>query len=499
MQIDFARTAWQDAAADWLVVGLAENEAPAGPLAALDEALGGRIARLREREDFTGKAGDRLALYDVAGIAAKRLLLVGLGQRDKLDAESFRKAMQSAARKLSEKKDVSVAVALPPVAVEAISARRALELAALAFVVGCVGQDRYRAEPGRHPFRSIALLAVDGEGDAGRGDSERGRILGEAINLTRELVDAPPREIFPESFAARAEEVARAHGLACEVFDRARLEDERMQALLAVAQGSAQPPRMVVLEYKGAGEGAPVLALVGKGVTFDSGGLSLKSAENMQTMKCDMAGAATVLGAMTAIARLGLPVNVTGYMGLVENLPGGNAFKVGDVLTARNGVTIEVLNTDAEGRLMLADVLSYAVDQGAERIIDLATLTGACVVALGEDVVGAFANDQVWCDRVLAAARAAGERVWQLPMFELYEELIKSDVADIKNIGGRWGGAITAAKFLERFVGTKPWVHLDIAGPSFASSNKPHREGGGTGCMVATLVEVAERYGEGNG
>ncbi|MEX0716092.1 MAG: peptidase M17, partial [Planctomycetaceae bacterium] len=168
-------------------------------------------------------------------------------------------------------------------------------------------------------------------------------------------------------------------------------------------------------------------------------------------------------------------------------------------LTARNGVTIEVLNTDAEGRLVLADVLSFAVDQGVERIIDLATLTGACVVALGEDVAGAMANDQAWCDRVLAAAREAGERIWQLPMFELYEELIKSDVADIKNIGGRWGGAITAAKFLERFVGRKPWVHLDIAGPSFASSNKPHREGGGTGCLVATLVQVAERYGEGNG
>jgi leucyl aminopeptidase len=212
----------------------------------------------------------------------------------------------------------------------------------------------------------------------------------------------------------------------------------------------------------------------------------------MLTMKCDMAGAATVLGAMSAIARLKLPVNVTGYMGLVENMVSGRSYKLGDVLKARNGVTIEVHNTDAEGRLVLADVLSYAADRGADRIIDLATLTGACMVALGEDVAGAFTNDQPWCDRVLAAARRCGEDVWQLPMFDLYSELLKSDVADCKNVGGRWGGAITAAKFLEKFVAGKPWVHLDIAGPAFASSNKPHREGGATGAMVRTLVEVAE-------
>jgi leucyl aminopeptidase len=231
-------------------------------------------------------------------------------------------------------------------------------------------------------------------------------------------------------------------------------------------------------------------ALVGKGVTFDSGGLSIKPTDGMLTMKCDMAGAATVLATMVAIARLKLPVRVIGLMGLVENMTGGSAMKLGDVLTARSGVTIEVQNTDAEGRLVLADVLDYALSKGAERLIDLATLTGACVVALGEDVVGAMSNNQEWCDKVLAGARAAGEDVWQLPMFTHYDELIKSDIADIRNVGGRWGGAITAGKFLERFVKGKPWVHLDIAGPAFASSDKPHREGGATGCMVRTLVEI---------
>ena len=316
--------------------------------------------------------------------------------------------------------------------------------------------------------------------------------MGEAVNLTRDLVNRPPQEITPIGFANRAAAVAKEYGLTCEIFDQSRLEQERMQSLLAVAQGSPQPPRMVIVEHRGGAPDAPRLALVGKGVTFDSGGLSLKPTDGMVSMKCDMAGAATVLGAMTAIARLKIPVNVVGYMGLVENMPGGNAFKLGDILTARNGVTIEVLNTDAEGRLVLADVLSYAVDCGVDRIIDLATLTGACVVALGEDVAGAFSNDQPWCDAVLHAAKACGEDAWQLPMWELYDDLIKGDVGDIKNVGGRWGGAITAAKFLQRFVSDKPWVHLDIAGPAFAGSSKPHREGGGTGCFVRTLVAVAE-------
>ncbi len=269
-----------------------------------------------------------------------------------------------------------------------------------------------------------------------------------------------------------------------------------MGSMLAVAQGSDRPPRLVVIDYRGAGDAEPTLALVGKGVTFDSGGLSLKPSESMITMKCDMGGAATVLGALTAIARLKLPVNVSGYMGLVENMISGSSYKLGDILTCRNGVTVEVQNTDAEGRLVLNDVLAYAVDRGADRLIDLATLTGACVVALGEDVTGVFSNNEDWQNTVLEAAGTAGEDAWPLPMFDHYAELLKSDVADCRNIGGRWGGAITAAKFLEKFVDERPWVHLDIAGPSFATSNKPHPEGGATGCMVRTLVESAASIAE---
>jgi leucyl aminopeptidase len=275
------------------------------------------------------------------------------------------------------------------------------------------------------------------------------------------------------------------------VWDEKRLESERCGSLLAVARGSQRPPRLVQIEYRGGKPGDAPIALVGKGVTFDSGGLSLKPTDSMTTMKCDMAGAAAVLATLAAAARLKLPVNIVGLMGLVENMPSGTAMKLGDVLTARSGKTIEVLNTDAEGRLVLADVLNVALDRKPAKIIDLATLTGACVVALGTDVVGAFANNQPWCDAVLNAARAAGEAVWQMPMFPEYNELIRTEIADIKNTGdGRWGGAITAAKFLEEFVGETPWVHLDIAGPAYFEKPKPWHDVGGTGVMVRTLVEL---------
>jgi leucyl aminopeptidase len=265
---------------------------------------------------------------------------------------------------------------------------------------------------------------------------------------------------------------------------------------LAVAKGSNRPARLVILRYDGGGPGKPPLAIVGKGVTFDSGGLSLKTPDGMLTMKCDKAGASTMVGAMQAIAALKLPVNVIGLAGLVENMTGPAAMKLGDVLKARNGRTIEVHNTDAEGRLVLADVLAVAVDSGAAKIVDLATLTGSCVVALGTEVAGAMANDQPWCDAVLAAARAVDERLWQLPMYpDIYDEQIKSEVADIKNVGdGRWGGAITAAKFLEQFVGKTPWVHLDIAGPAFRDKPKPWSDAGASGVFVRTLVQLARNW-----
>jgi leucyl aminopeptidase len=268
-----------------------------------------------------------------------------------------------------------------------------------------------------------------------------------------------------------------------------------MGGLAGVAAGSARPPRFVVLEYEGTpNRSAPRLAIVGKGITFDSGGLSLKTSEQMEHMKGDMAGAATMLAAMNAIAQLRLPVRVLGLAALAENMPGPAAMKLGDVLTARNGKTMEILNTDAEGRLVLSDALCYAVDQGASHIVDLATLTGSCVIALGAKVAGLMTNNAAWGDRVKAAAARVGERIWELPMFDDYAEQIQSGVADIKNIGGKYGGAITAAKFLENFVASVPWVHLDIAGPAWADKESATQDAGGTGVLVRTLVELSANY-----
>jgi leucyl aminopeptidase len=497
MNVQLATTPWTEAAGDWLIVGVPESFELAGPLGALDQALSGQIGRLRESQDLTGKLAESVTVPAPAGIRAKRLLLIGLGPADKIGEASLYKALMTAARTVSAKKTERIAVAIPACGTADLPLSRRVQIGGTAFSVGCVGQDLYRAEKKRYPFDEVDLLVEPGHFTPElKAALEAGMILGDAINLTRELVNQPAKVIYPASFAQRAEELARQHNLKCTVLDKAALESEEMGSLLAVSAGSDQPPRLVLLEYNGAAAGAPALALVGKGVTFDSGGLSIKPNDSMLTMKCDMAGAATVLATMVAISRLKLPVHVIGLMGLVENLTGGSAMKLGDVLTARSGVTIEVQNTDAEGRLVLADVLDYALSKGADSLIDLATLTGACVVALGEEVVGAMSNNQAWCDQVLAGAKAAGEDIWQLPMFAHYDELIKSDVADIRNIGGKWGGAITAAKFLERFVKEKPWVHLDIAGPAFASSDKPHREGGGTGCMVRTLVEVARGFGD---
>jgi leucyl aminopeptidase len=490
MDLSITTSAVEELSADWLLIPVFEGvDASAIPVAgATQDAIGCAI----KSGDLSGKNGELTTLYVSAPVGVSRVMTVGLGEPDQLSVSGVREAFGAAAKQISSKENQSVAV-LPP-------APNALKMDAFSrnlcdgMAVGCVGQDVYRTE--RKMFDIAELQLVGDAFNTTARAAREGKAIGESVNITRDLVNRMPQEIDPVGFAKRAEELCSELGLKCRVFDEKELESERMNAMLAVSRGSSNPPRMVVVEYNGGENDGKEIALVGKGVTFDSGGLSLKPNEGMKTMKCDMAGAATVMGAMAAAARLKLPVNLIGYMGLVENMVGAGAYKLGDVLTARNGVTIEVLNTDAEGRLVLADVLSYAVDRGADQIIDLATLTGAVVVALGEDLTGAFTNNQEWCDKVLAAAGETEEGIWQLPMFDLFAKLLDGDVSDIKNVGPRWGGAITAAKFLERFVGGTPWVHLDIAGPSFASSAKSHIDAGASGCMVRTLLKVAQNFAD---
>ncbi|HEV3021439.1 MAG TPA: leucyl aminopeptidase, partial [Pirellulales bacterium] len=468
---------------DALVVGIFADGELTPAAAEIDRASGGLVSRLAQSKEVTGKAYELLPLWGITGVTAPLVLVVGLGKRSSFDRGMALRTAAAAARQLAAKQRGRVAFYLTSGENEALVANGI----AGAFL-GCQGQDLYRSEKKRHPFGE--LLWSGGSPDS----LSTGRIVGESVNLARRLVNQPPQELYPETFAALAAEVAEEAGLAIELWDHDRLEREKCGSLLAVAQGSARPPRLVILQHRGGARDQAPLAFVGKGVTFDSGGLSLKPNDSMKTMKCDMAGAATVLAAMAAIARLKLPVNVIGLMGLVENMPSGSAMKLGDVLRARNGKTIEVMNTDAEGRLVLADVLDVACDHEPSRIVDLATLTGACVVALGTDVAGAMTNDQPWCDAVLSAARECGEPLWQLPMFDEYREDIRSEVADMRNTGeGRWAGAIAGAKFLQEFVGEVPWVHLDIAGPAFLEKAKPWLDGGGTGVFVRTLVELAAR------
>jgi leucyl aminopeptidase len=454
-----------------------------GPHAkAVDEAIGGAIQRLIDCQEITGKSLETTVILAPSGVSFTHLVIVGLGA-DAFDVGLAFRAASAAVRTVSRKKRAHIEFAW-----DGDWSLAAQEAAVAGAIVGGTGQDLYRQEKNRVPPVAVTWVGFSAAA------CESGTILGDSINLTRRLVNTPAHDMYPESFAAESLLAAAGTGVKIEIWDQKRLQEEKCGALLAVARGSSREPRMVIARYDGAAAGTAPLALVGKGVTFDSGGLSIKPSDGMKTMKCDMAGAATVLGSLQAIAKLKLGLNVIGLMGLVENMVGPDSYKLGDVVTARNGRTIEIHNTDAEGRLVLADALDVAVGLGAAKLIDLATLTGACVVALGLDVAGFMTNDQDWCDEVHRAADACGESVWQLPMFPEFGKQIISEVADIKNTGdGRWGGAITAAKLLEEFVGDVPWVHIDIAGPSFLDKQKSWMEAGGSGVMVRTLVEVARR------
>jgi leucyl aminopeptidase len=492
MRLTIQSSPLPEIAADWLIVGVWEKETSDATFNDLDAKLGGLLAKLREQGDLLGKPKELTPVYQLSGLAAKRLLLVGLGARDKADFASLLSATAAAAKTLSSKPCARIAMALPATP-PSLNAEAVIRACIHGFYQGSSTAGIRKSTLDRTPPQEICFVTAST--DQGLQEAmERGDSEARGAQLARELVNTPPCDLYPESFAERAREIAIRTGLDISVLDEQQLLVERMNALLAVARGSDRPPRLIALRHLRGGN-SPILALVGKGVTFDSGGLSLKTTDQMVDMKCDMAGAAAVLGAMQTIAELRLPVNVLGVMALVENMPSGKAMKLGDVLRARNGKTIEVLNTDAEGRLILADALAYAVDNKASHLIDLATLTGACMVALGHDVAGLMTNHDAWSQQVLAASKSAGEKAWPLPMFPHYRDMIKSDVADIKNTGGsRYAGAITAAKFLEEFVNETPWVHLDIAGPAWAERENATREAGGTGCFVRTLVELARTY-----
>ena len=452
------------------------------------EPMGGSVPReeLALGAGFSGKSGQVLVAFPPDSNQAA--LFVGLG--DGADSESFRLAGAAAVRALS--KDVTVAALLA----------RGVDDPQLvaAFVEGAIlGFYRYDALRGRgfdrsclHQLNHLLVIADDTALlDASVG---RAAIVANATCFARDLINEPAATMTPTRFAEIAQGIADASGVSCRIWDKAQIEREALGGLLAVARGSVQEPRMVKMSYRPFGHiGSAEVALVGKGITFDSGGLSLKSGDAMMTMKTDMSGAAAVLATMSVLADLGVGVAVDGYMALTENMPSGSATKPGDVFVARNGKSVEVLNTDAEGRLVLADALSLASEDGASEIIDLATLTGACVVALGREIAGVMGNDSELVQRLIRAGDSAGEPLWQLPLFDRYKKHIESEVADMKNIGAPGAaGTISAALLLKEFVGETPWAHLDIAGPSRSDSDERYFRKGATGFGVRTLCSYLE-------
>jgi leucyl aminopeptidase len=491
MNIALRRQPIQSVQAQWLVLGIFEDEAEPPPVAR-GTALEPIITRLIGEKDLTGSLGELTALYEVPGLEARSVLLVGLGSRRRFDPGAAFSAGFALAKRLAGKRRDEVAVVLPPADQPPVFASALVEGA----ITGTRGPGVRKTEAVRYEFETLSVVVGNDESEEQflklEKSLRRGEIVGHAVNLARDLINTPPAEKSPRQLADRVALVAADAGLSVEIWDEARIRQERFGGLLGVAAGSDEPPRFVILEYRHGGD-APTSALVGKGVTFDSGGLSLKPTASMEDMKSDMTGAAVVVATMQAAARLAIPVNVIGYLALTENMTGGRAMKLGDVLTMRNGKTVEVMNTDAEGRLILADALSYAVEHKPHRVLDLATLTGACVVALGTKVAGLFGNDDAFRKELKAACRQTGERVWGLPLDDDYKEQLKSHVADLKNVGGKWGGAITAAKFLEQFASATPWIHLDIAGPSWSDSDNATRDTGGTGCFVRSLVAYLER------
>lgn len=512
MQVRLVSDPWSEPC-DWFVLGLFEEDQKAWR-DGFGQALGweswsddgqwsNALTRLADLKAWTGSLGEFTPLVGLAtpfdkGVPAS----LGFGKREKFTVATAYSAGVALAKKLGNKFDGLVVVCIP--AFGSGSLPNNLDFADVVsamtqgFLVGGQGSDLKKSEPSPRGVRQLAwasLLGRDRESDVETA-LNRAVIVGEAINLARNLINLPPADKAPSVLADKAKEVALSVGAEVKIWLKDELQALKFGGLLGVSAGSEQSPAFVKIELLQGGADAPTYALVGKGVTFDSGGLSLKPTASMETMKCDMGGAAAVLAAIVAAGRLKLPVNLIGYLALTENMTGGAAMKLGDVLSIHNGKTVEVLNTDAEGRLILADALSYAAAETTKpaAMIDLATLTGACVVALGSKIAGLFSNNDALANQVSRASQTAGERLWQLPLDDDFKDLLKSQVADLKNVGNKWGGACTAAKFLEQFVADVPWAHLDIAGPSWADSDSSTQDSGATGFGVRTLVALAESW-----
>ena len=476
-----------------VVVGVFEGRKLSAAAQTIDRAAKGFLTEVMKRGDHEGKAGTTLLLHCLAGLPSDRVLLVGLGKEREMGESAYRKAIDAAVKALRTTGATDATFFLTELALRKRDTAFKVEQAVLGIMEGLYRFDRMKSKPEekKRPLRKV-VLQVARRSDIAPGEAAvaRAMAIAEGVGLARDLGNLPANHCTPTHLASEAQALAKQHGLACEILDQKDLEKLGMGAFLAVARGSRQPPKLIVLEHRGAKKkDAPPVVLVGKGVTFDTGGISLKPAAEMDEMKYDMCGAASVLGTMKAVALMKLPINVVGIVPATENMPGGNAVKPGDVVTTMSGKTVEILNTDAEGRLILCDALTYAERYKPAAVVDIATLTGAMVIALGNVATGLFANKDSLARELLQAGEAAWDRAWHLPLWDDYQEGLKSNFADIPNIGSRAGGAITAACFLERFAKAYPWAHLDIAGTAWKSGH----EKGATGRPVALLANFLSR------
>lgn len=491
MKIELEHNKLEEISSDTLIVPVfSDDNANEGILSTLNRMSEGIVASLLETKEFNPKRHETAYIPTRKDSKIARLLLIGAGERSKVSQELLAELAGNAVRLMRKKKIANgvMVVRNPAKFDEAHLARLIAEVALLA----PYEQNKYQhKEEDDFQVARFALAFNDSDStDALQTVFDRAAIVAEATNFARDLSVEPGNRLTPRDFAQRSQEMAQPLGLNFEVMDEEKLKELGMGAILAVSQGSEEPAQLIVLRYKGskAADSRPI-ALVGKGITFDSGGICLKPREGMWEMKTDMSGGATVVGTLMAIAKLKPEIDVIGIVAASENLPSGKSYKPGDVLKAYSGKMVEVIDTDAEGRLVLADALHYATEQNPACIIDLATLTGACIIALGNLRAGMMGTDEALVNEIRDASVRAGEKVWQLPLHKEYSDMIKSDIADIKNLGGRYAGAITAAAFLQEFVGDIPWVHLDIAGTAWLEETKPEMAKGPTGYGVRTLVE----------
>lgn len=486
-----------EAQVDALIVNLFKGvKNPGGATGAVDKRLGGLISKLIGNGEFKGDLNETAVLHLGDGHPYRKVIVVGLGEAEDFDLERVRQVAATSVKVAAKGGVKRIGTILHGAGIGGLDAKEAAQALAEGIILGQYRYDAYKSDAEeREPIEVVVIEMDGGKVAAIEAGIERGTILAESTNFARDLANAPSNEVTPTVMAERAAQMAKELGLECTILGRDDLERLGMGAMLGVAKGSAEEPKLIVLRYKGSDDEKP-FALVGKGVTFDSGGISIKPSQNMSAMKGDMSGAAAVLGAMRAIALLKPAQHVLAVAPCVENMPSGTATKPGDILRAMTGKTIEVDNTDAEGRLILADAVAYAESQGAHTIVDVATLTGACVIALGSIYTGLISTDDELAEAIMAAGKVAGERYCRLPADPEYREQYKSDVADVKNTGGREAGTITGGLFISEFIKDAKWAHLDIAGTMSSTKDRDYRVKGASGVAVRTLAELICRAAE---